>query len=251
MNAWFKLIAVATAFAALGAAVGCRPVDQLERARGAGPRQAPPRSTEPVAAVRTQGVDARSAAVASPSRPSSGERVAGVTSYGESRGEQVSMGRLLEWWPFRPLLRNSATTARESFFAASETGGTRGDPRKELAGAMVLYTSGGSDPDAADFWQLLAAGAWEVKMYHFPAGEAVTFSHDAFRKMSRTVVVRNRPARLLAVREGPQSNVTWRSVRWEEAAPGGGVVQFIISNHPDRYTDDETLQFIESLVEIP
>jgi hypothetical protein len=172
----------------------------------------------------------------------------------ESGREHVRWEELLDWWPYRPLLRGDglADAQSETFYAVSQQGGRRGDPRKEHAGALVVYAPPNVDASKLTFVELIDQGAVEINAFSYPAGSGTPmFSGDSapgFDKYKKPVVVRGYAGRVMTFRK-PQSNVDHRRVMWEESVADGAVVQWQVTSSSVLYSESEVLLFIEGLTE--
>jgi len=165
-----------------------------------------------------------------------------------SEAEKVDWQKGLEWWPYRPLLQ-SIWLPREGYeevlYAASEKGGTKGSCTSRC-NLMVLYQYPPATAETHSHFQLIESGSWDVHSIHYLAGDSVPFAGGAGTK---PVTVRGRLARMLTMYKGENSNVDWRSVRWEDPLANGDFILWTVSNSPRLYTEDQTIEFIDRLIE--
>lgn len=158
--------------------------------------------------------------------------------------EEVTWTEGTAWWPHRPLLRAvppPPSAPAESVFIVTDQ-----DPSKELTPFHVVYWDRSTPPDRFGLRAMIEAGAFQVSVTYYPPGEPLGW--QGFQ--DETVVVRGRTARVYESRKTERSNVNLRRVKWEDALESGAVLQWIIYNHPDLYTLEETVAFIDALVEI-
>lgn len=164
--------------------------------------------------------------------------------------ELVSWSAGTEWWPHGALVRSVPAPDRasqESVFRFPSFRSRVPNPTKDMAGISVFYWNDRGSPFEAYFDDIRASGGIQVSVTFYPPGEHVPWSEGFFEQ--KAVVVRGHAARMVELRKDQNANVDWRAVRWEEPATGG-TLQWEISNHPDVYTTEETLAFIEALKEV-
>lgn len=165
--------------------------------------------------------------------------------------EEITWAQAADWWVHGELLRKRPAPERvpnETVFRFPSGSGRTADPATENAGVTVFYWNEEGSPYRNYFDGIFSSGGIQVSVTFYPTGEGVPWSNTSIEQ--EPVVVRGHPARLIELREGENSNVDWRAVWWEEAAPGG-VLFWEISNHPDEYSKAETLSFIEDLQTYP
>lgn len=184
------------------------------------------------------------------------------TPYADGRSiEMIDWSQALDWWPYEPLFRsptNGPTPgAIEVLFASSSAGGRKGDPQTQQSAIDVLYQYAPHTAEKDTYFQIIDGGGLFITVRFFPTGDTIPFSEESKTK-SKPVFVRQRPARLIEfVRDGEtrrdlgryRANVDLRAIRWELAV-SAGTLQWAIANHPKLYTEEQTLRFIEALVEI-
>lgn len=169
---------------------------------------------------------------------------------------QVSWEAALSWWPDRPLLRALSLPkpgSEEAVFAGAPGGGTAGSPRSQYAGIFVWYQYPPRVVRTDSFNEVIEGGGYAVFVTYHPPGTVPPWTgNPLLLKSQRPVVVRGHSARLMELRKEPvgDSNVDWRAIRWEESSPDGGVVQWEISTHPLKYTEQESIDFVDRLAEV-
>ena len=130
--------------------------------------------------------------------------------------------------------------------AFSPRGGTKSDPTKSLSGVSVFYYNDLGSPRREYFDKIYASGGIQVSVGFHPPAFSPPYTNDRFPQ--EVVRVRGQVARILEIKKSEGANTDWRFVHWERPV-GKGVIQWGVSNHPDLYSRDETLRFIEELQE--
>lgn len=162
--------------------------------------------------------------------------------------EQVSWEEMLEWWPYRPVLRASwlpRSGSEEVVFSLSSKRGRKGDPRVDHAAVYLVYQYPPSTVNNKGELALIADGAFLVQVYFYPPGSPAPYADPMFAE--KYVVVRGHPAMLTEAHMSEGNNMDFRWVYWHEPAVGGGTFFWRIVNHWEPYTEAETIEFINRL----
>jgi hypothetical protein len=157
---------------------------------------------------------------------------------------------LVAWWPYRPLLRANwwpKGKAEEVLFATSRKGGRGGKPGgSDVAEVQILYQYPPSTVEKNHYFSLMESGAWEIEVMYVPPGSP---PRDPATP-GQPVVVKGHPAEMRMFRAGDNSNVDWRVVEWMDPLENGASLSWRVANHPDVYTDEETMEFLGRLDEV-
>jgi hypothetical protein len=168
----------------------------------------------------------------------------------DRRLESIEWGEALNWWPHRPLLRSAnppISSFIEDVLAASYEGGTNGDPKRDWTALSLLYRNREHSPESLSLSQLMDVGTVQVRVAFYPPGSEVPWRGSEVG--TKTVRVRGHIARMVVIRRSDGSNVDWRAIRWEEQEESG-IVQWEVSNSPEAYSDEDSIEFINDLDQI-
>ncbi|HVE91483.1 MAG TPA: hypothetical protein VNE62_04140 [Actinomycetota bacterium] len=170
--------------------------------------------------------------------------------------ERITLEQALEWWPHRPVLRVGTAPkpgGEEAWFATSKDGGRKGDPNKEYTILTLVLQYPPDTAETKTYYQITDAGGATISMRFFPPGLPPKTPGG------KQVLVRNRPATMWELYKQPHPEKTaWRefadqdirAVNWSEALPNDrGHVDWIVEMNPRLYSEEQTLEFVNSLVE--
>lgn len=151
-----------------------------------------------------------------------------------------------EWWgEHAPLLRAvqfpGADGPTENLFWSDDT---------ELGGdrfLMAVYSYDKADPSTNSQWEILDTHGLILRFRHVRPGNTPAYAHPFWTK--KVVQVRGHPAKLFEARRSEGSNVDWRVVYWETPSEEqqGALVQYSIDVSPERYSEEQTIEFINRL----
>ena len=160
---------------------------------------------------------------------------------GEGDREIVSEAELRAWWPYRPLLA-SPSSPPPVFAAFGWDGGRATDARSSSAEAQVLYEGETSvyDANLPEFYK--AGGVLVVAQS--PAGTGFP-PHGG---PSKPVRVRGRDGQLHTI--AMEDGVEVRAIVWEAPVSGNpDLAMFAVLSSTERYSEEQSLRFADSLSE--
>jgi hypothetical protein len=213
-----------------------------------------------------------------PTKPGSGANPARATarpgaSAGEPEGprpysdvpenQRITWEEALEWWPYRPLLRHAQApkpefaNGRESLFATSKDGGTKGDPRKQFCTLTAFWEVPPYTSDVSDYLSIVANGGMAVTVRFYPP--SLPFEKGA--QGGKPIVVRGTNAWMYELRsdKATADEHEWRFhgsadiryVQWQEYLPrDGGTIDWLVLTHAVTYSEQDTYAAINAMTEV-
>lgn len=173
----------------------------------------------------------------------------GVVTY----GEQLNFEAAKSWWPYRPIFesREAESSGLTGIWVAysPRQRGSQGSPHNEVSSLKRFYFPPSIDPGRDSSWDILEAGGLIIETHFYPPGEEVPFTDESEVPEQEVVIVRDRAARVIELYLERGSNVNVRWIRWEEAQPNGGHVQYVIGTHPKKYTRERSIELVNLFVE--
>lgn len=167
------------------------------------------------------------------------------------RWELLSWDRATAWWPYRPIFRwePMRPSFEEAIYAYSNEGGTHGDPSAVTASLDVFYQIPPDTVEKHSIWRVMEAGGFTVSFSYWAPGETapVLFYSDA-ASTDHQVTVRGHSAWVHDMHK-PRDNRDSLRIQWNEARPNGGTLFWRIGVNPLRYSEQQTIDFINSLRE--
>ncbi len=165
--------------------------------------------------------------------------------------ERVDLAQVLEWWPYRPLLRAEVfprSIPQESWFADGADAarpGRRSNPKTDRAATILVYSYEPTNPHTSNGSEIQAAGGFILRTEFRPPGSSAPGGYPSEKR----VVVRGRPAGMFEFRN-QDPRVFGRRIYWPELLLSGGTLSLSIDSSRDVYTEAQALAFVEKLLEV-
>ena len=152
--------------------------------------------------------------------------------------ELVTLEQAKQWWPFRPLLDGEPPGGLvERWYAASQRGGTAGDPRepREQATLLLLWESPRAEASRCAHGEVYQAGGLGLMALHAESREA---AEKQWGPIGDSQQVRGSDGWYIrANTDDDDATNDIQIVRWIQPVDGGdGVLMWQLASHPSRYT---------------
>lgn len=172
----------------------------------------------------------------------------GVPFASDVGNETTTYDAAVTWWTVSSVLR-SREPRDEAVIVTTRDGMSRTDPAAAVAALTFVYQRPPTLVSNATYFALIEAGARTVRVVHFPAG--VRFDPRSIQD-GKPVMVRGTHAAFVdRLEKGSGSNADWLTIRWmERPRQAGGVILRELGFDPRSTTDDEAVEFANSLVEV-
>ena len=160
-----------------------------------------------------------------------------------AESKRVSWEEAHDWWDHRELLQGKLAEATEVIYALP------GKKTSSLGSnsAVVAFYQKGARVDEHSYWRFVDEGGIEVRVTHYAPGSVVPYAAPIWA--DKQVRVRGHLADLLELRRSEGDGNNWRTIRWRIQQSNGSTLLWQIGNHPNLYSEQQTIDFIERLRE--
>lgn len=168
--------------------------------------------------------------------------------------KRVTWASARKWWRHGELLRaewlprSESRESRESLYALPNGTGTNSVTHRSSISIFYEYSS--VSVDQYSYWQFVDEGGISIKVTFSQPGTPVPVDGSIVTKRARQIQVRGHRARMLELRKSKGDGNNWREVYWIVFLEDGGFVEWSIGNHPDLYTSETTIAFINRLASV-
>lgn len=158
----------------------------------------------------------------------------------------VTWDEAAEWWRHASLLRADRfeeEAVKEQVYALPH--GLKESPDKNRAAVSAFYGPPAFTVDRVSYWAFIDKGGISITARYFAPGTVPPFGRSVWTDREVTVRGRRASLNIMTMSSGDANN--WRTIRWNVETTGGGFVQWEVGNHPDLYTDAQTVAFVDAL----
>lgn len=163
------------------------------------------------------------------------------------KSSSVAWDEALGWWNHGSLLGAPSApnpTFKEAVYALP---GLRTSASTNRSAVLVVYQNPDATVESVSYWLFINAGGISIEVRYYADPSMVPYQKSVWK--DKTVLVRGKAADLKVMRRTDGDGNDWRTVRWVETGRQGEKLLWEIGNHPDLYSDEQTISFIDGLLE--